>query len=82
MQLLSPPVATASEQRQRLTVIPPPLKELSGRRLPSARDAGRSGTDKTVEKLEKAVHGLRRSYDKIMQVGACPPRRQAHSLCM
>ena len=66
--MLSPPSRHPSKRRQRPTILPPPLKELSGRRLPSARDAGRSQTDKTVEKLEKAVHGLRRSYDKVMQV--------------
>jgi hypothetical protein len=43
-------------------------QELSKRPSTSAHDTGRSQTDKTIEKMEKAVHVLRRQYDKIMQV--------------
>jgi hypothetical protein len=45
-------------------------QELSRRSVPAARDSGRSQVDKTVERLEKAVHGMRRQYDKVMQVRA------------
>lgn len=36
------------------------------------RDAGKSAVDKTIEKLEKEVHDLRRQYDKLMQVRNLP----------
>ncbi|GAX82796.1 hypothetical protein CEUSTIGMA_g10222.t1 [Chlamydomonas eustigma] len=42
-------------------------QELSRRPSTSTRETGRSQSDKTVEKMEKAVHVLRRQYDKIMQ---------------
>ena len=44
------------------------LQDLAKRTMPATRDAGRTHVDKTVEKLEKAVHGLRRNYDKVLQV--------------
>lgn len=42
--------------------------ELSKRSAPASRDAGKSVVDRTIEKLEKEVHELRRQYDRIMQV--------------
>lgn len=45
----------------------PPTQELSRSSAP-ARDSGKSHMDKAAEKLEKSVHGLRRQYDKLMQV--------------
>ena len=52
------------------------LQDLARRTVPAARDAGRSQADRTVEKLEKAVHGMRRNYDKVLQV------RWAMALCV